>query len=123
MGRDALLKTLNKGSASDLQQLPTIGEATAANIRKARPFKSAVDLAEVTGIGKVKFAQIIKHFKKYRTRPVRAGSGRYAERQSRAWLQNGAPFYVLSLLKMVLAERVEAELRLRYSSVENGAIE
>ena len=72
--RDALLETLNNGSATDLQQLPGIDEATAERIRKARPFKSVVDLADVTGIGEVKFEQIIKHAKKLRTHESEAAA-------------------------------------------------
>jgi len=61
--KSKMLSTLNKGSVDDLIKVPGLGDATIANIKKARPFKDVTDLGNVTGIGEKKFADIVKHFK------------------------------------------------------------
>jgi DNA uptake protein ComE-like DNA-binding protein len=58
-----LLTTLNKGKKEELMELPTVGEARAANLTKARPFKAVEDIIDVTGIGLDGLNKIIAHAK------------------------------------------------------------
>jgi len=58
-----MLNTLNRGGHDDLIKIPGLGDATIANIKKARPFKEVSDLGNVTGIGEKKFKDIVSYFK------------------------------------------------------------
>lgn len=58
-----LLGVLNDGDEKALTSLPRIGEAKAAAIKKARPFKEPVDLLKVEGIGDETFVEIVAHAK------------------------------------------------------------
>ncbi|MGE3817999.1 MAG: helix-hairpin-helix domain-containing protein [Isosphaeraceae bacterium] len=49
---------LNKASASELQELPGVGEATAAAIIAGRPYRSVDDLEKVKGFGEAKIAAL-----------------------------------------------------------------
>ncbi len=53
---------INAASSEALQTLPGIGPVLAARIIAARPFKSADELARVSGIGEKKYAVLRPHF-------------------------------------------------------------
>ncbi|MFP6872904.1 MAG: helix-hairpin-helix domain-containing protein [Verrucomicrobiales bacterium] len=58
-----MLTLLNEGSVRDLVEIRGIGKSRAAALAKARPFKSVDQLANVKGVGKAVYTDLLSHAK------------------------------------------------------------